>query len=65
MHIHIHMYMCVGDHFPGFQTTASWIVSINTFNSPLNGLLMVYALGADIAMPPVVSIISVVQCSVV
>jgi triacylglycerol esterase/lipase EstA (alpha/beta hydrolase family) len=37
--------------FPGWDTSADWVYSITALNSPLNGSLMVYALGASLQDP--------------
>ena len=49
-----HAYLAAGDKFYGHTTNASWIISVNTMNSPLNGCLMVYPLGANLTLAPVV-----------
>lgn len=41
--------------FSGYDTNERWIAGIVTVNSPLNGALMTYLLGAHAHFPPIVS----------
>ena len=50
----LHAYLADGVRFEGHATAASWVVSVNTMNAPLNGCLMVYSLGANLTLAPVV-----------
>lgn len=50
----LHAYLADRDTFTGHTTNADWVISINTMNSPLNGCLLVYSLGANVGLSPVV-----------
>jgi hypothetical protein len=41
--------------FLGYDTNENWVTGIVTVNSPLNGALMTYLLGAHPYFPPIVS----------
>jgi hypothetical protein len=47
-------YLGDGDKFSGYQTSSSWVVSVLTITTPLNGALMVYELGANTTDPTIV-----------
>ena len=50
----LHAYLAEGNRFKGHFTSKQWIVSVNTMNAPLNGCRMVYSLGANETLSPVV-----------
>lgn len=41
--------------FPGYETNERWVSGIVAVNSPLNGALMTYLLGAHAYFPPIVT----------
>jgi len=47
-------YLAQGHKFRGHTTSASWVISVNAFSAPLNGVLRVYNLGASLGLAPVV-----------
>ena len=40
--------------FHGYKTNSSWVTSVTAYNTPLNGGLRVYSMGANIHVPNVV-----------
>jgi hypothetical protein len=50
----LHQYLAEKNMFQGHRTSQNWVVSVTTLNSPLNGSLMVYSLGANLVYPPLV-----------
>ena len=50
----LHAYLARGSMFPGYTTSADWVVSVTSMNGPLNGCLNVYGLGANLSLPPCV-----------
>lgn len=49
----LHTYL-VEKRFNGYDTNEKWVSGIITVNSPLNGALMTYLLGAHSYLPPIV-----------
>ena len=50
----LHYYLSLGNMFHGYSTNESWITSVTTVNSPLNGGLRVYSYGANLNSPSIV-----------
>lgn len=50
----LHAYLSQGHRFEGHATNSAWVVSVTVIDSPLNGSLMVYSLGANEMQPPTV-----------
>jgi hypothetical protein len=62
LYVHLILSMCVGNMFEGHETNTEWVASVTTISSPLNGGIMVYSLGANVGMPPIVRVASFGYC---